>query len=290
MKKLTLLVPAYNGLIWLEKNSEFWTNVSKYAHVILVEDSKEEQMKNFCILNNIEYFSKPNGNWGSVINFAVKNKIIQTEWMAILDVDDTIKIEELKKLMDFLDDDYEVIFTDSDYMDFPTNSLTKRHSDKWVHSTWMKTEYFYLIDSLPENVFYTDRFFMAFAENAKKFKIVSSLSPYNYFVNIPGQSIEQKNIDMLLSKMPSYRVLEEQFRFWVDKNNLQCTQKEINSAEFVIANIIRSIYDMSHSKKELKKLEEVYSQHYHNKHIPISHKLLWSKIYRFFTLKWVQTR
>lgn len=289
MKKLTFLVPAYNALFWLEKNEKFWKSLSEFAEIVLVEDSCEEQMKGFCSKLNIRYFSKRNGNWGSVINFAIEQKLINTEWIAILDADDTVKIGELKKLLKHLENT-DVVFTKSDFIDYKTKKVIKRTSEKWIHSTWMKTSFFYSIPNLPEDVFFMDQFVMAYVLNSKNQKSVNDLQPYNYFVNIPGQSVDVSTFDILISKMQSYLVMQNEFPKWIETNEIYVSKKEVTANSFVIAGKIRYIYDNTSSRSELRKLRNLYSDLYKGKSVPFRKKIFWSMLYRFFVFKWLKLK
>lgn len=40
--------------------------------------------------SNIKLFSKPNGNWGSVINYVKENRLIKNEYVLVLDSDDLL--------------------------------------------------------------------------------------------------------------------------------------------------------------------------------------------------------
>lgn len=284
LKKISLLVPAYNGLIWLEKNKDFWVEATNVAEVIVVEDSPSRQMENFCLNNNIVYFSKENGNWGSVINFAIKKRIINTEWMAVVDVDDTIKIDELNKLLQILDDKYDVCFTKSDDVDFLSGEKICEHNEKkWVHSCWLKTECFYRMPYIPEGVFYTDQFFNAFVCNIVNKIEAMHLSPYNYFKNIPGQSVSIKNSIELQTKIQSLKTLENNFIPWIVKNEISVSKKIRKSNRNSLVRAIRQIYDVTESKSELLKLRKIYRENC--KKVNLFEKLFWSDLFRFFTFK-----
>lgn len=285
MKKLSFLVPAYNGLSWLQKNVKFWSEVTKYVDVILVEDSSEKQMEQFCKKHNITYYSKPNGNWGSVINFAIKNRLIKTEWMAIVDVDDTVKISQLATLIESLDSRYDVIYTHSDNIDFATSKSLYITTNKWVHSSWIKTSLFNSVDKLPENVFYMDSFFMAFIKNSKNFKTIDSLIPYNYFINIPNQSINISTVSMLKQKMSSLLAIENEFENYVLKNNLSITRDFLDDQKHAVSMSVRNLYEKSSLKSDLVDLKNIYKENYRNKRVSLKKRLFWAILYRIFTFK-----
>lgn len=292
-KEMTLIVPAYNGLKWLEQNRDFWNEITKYANVILIEDSTKQEMKEFCQSCNITYFSKENGNWGSVLNFVKNNKIVKTEWMSILDVDDIIDFEEFGKLLIYLKkhNESDVIFTSTTSIDYISRTKELSH-DRWIHSSWFKTQLLYNITDLPENVFYSDNFILARLESANYLQNLD-ISPYVYFKNIPGQSTDINSLEKLLAKVESIRKLSR-IELWLQQNAISSTPKKVYFCRYFILKNIRCIYDSSTSKSEIKGLKALYKKEVkflrEFTRIPISRKLIWSRIYRFVTFKWMRTK
>lgn len=292
-KKMTFLIPAYKGLKWLELNANFWKKITEFVHVILVEDSTENQMKSFCLSNNITYFSKENGNWGSVLNFVKNNNLISTEWMAIVDVDDMVDLDELEKLLSFLEKKHEsdVVFTGTKVIDFVSKKeVISFH--KWIHSAWFKTRLLYEVSDLPENVFYSDNFIVAKFHNSN-FVQNKNISPYMYFNNIPGQSTDVNNVDKLVDKLKSMRELAK-IESWLEQNNIFWDNHSISFCKYFILTNIRNLLDRSASRAEIKKLKELYKQELiflkTFTKIPISKRLIWSFFYRIWTFKWIKVK
>ena len=55
-----------------------WKTLSSLVELIIVEDKKTEDAKKIAKEIGARYYSKKNGNWGSVVNFAVSKKLIKT--------------------------------------------------------------------------------------------------------------------------------------------------------------------------------------------------------------------
>lgn len=199
MNKMTFIVPTFRAEKWIEKHKTFWKEVSKMVEVIVVEDSEEKLAKPICDELGIKYFSKPNGNWGSVINFAKQNKIIKTKYFAIVDADDVIELNELQKLLNSLDNkDFYItnVFKHSlksnERKLINKSNFGKDRTVPFVHSIWIKTDMLYELPDLPNNTFYSDDLFVTFLQSKKdvSFEYVNC-TPYVHYIDLPGQSISQ---------------------------------------------------------------------------------------------------
>lgn len=91
MKKLTIIIPVYNGEEYIEKalNSiliQKDVSFSFYEVLVINDGSTDktlEKANNFIEINkltNFKVFTKNNGHWGSVINYIKKNKLISSEY------------------------------------------------------------------------------------------------------------------------------------------------------------------------------------------------------------------
>lgn len=201
---LSIIIPAYKALNFLEENIVFWEKITEVIgkeNIYLIEDSEEKQMENFAQKFNWNYHSKMNGNWGSVINYS-KSLDIKTKYSCIVDADDELQIDELKKLLSHMETSNADIlwtgFTKTDYVDHNnSNNIKKRF---WVHSIWFRSSLLKEIPCLPEHFFYTDQHFMMSLENKSNEIEYLEVFPYIHYVNVPGQSTQkvafnQKNFD-----------------------------------------------------------------------------------------------
>lgn len=201
--KLTFIVPIYNAEKWLETNFNFWVEVKEFAHLLFIEDSLDEKAKDIANKIGAEYYSKKNGNWGSVINFVKEKKLVETDYFAIVDADDTVNIAEFKKLLESMNNDhfskdfYITNVIKKSYVDGKETILDKSRFGKngtvpFIHSIWLKTKLLYDLPLLPENTFYSDNLVITFAQTKEnlKFKFVDC-APYVHLIDLPGQSISQ---------------------------------------------------------------------------------------------------
>ncbi|MBR3347809.1 MAG: glycosyltransferase family 2 protein, partial [Mycoplasmataceae bacterium] len=95
---LTIIIPCYNveKFILNALNSIINQNQNFLNYEVLIVDdgSKDrsfELTKHFIEKNNVKNFKlieKTNGNWGSVINYAKNNNLINGKYVTILDADD----------------------------------------------------------------------------------------------------------------------------------------------------------------------------------------------------------
>lgn len=194
MKTLSLLMPTYNATEHLERNFEMWKQLSQVVELIFVEDTKEEKSREIIKKIGGRYYSKSNGNWGSVVNFAKKNRLIETEYMAVIDPDDCINIEELNKLLPLLKgaDIYVANQLTTHFIDKWTIIRKSKHNNIFIHYSWFKSNVFYQIDDLPEGVSYTDTLIMQNLLGYSKSIEFVDLIPYIYYVGFPNQSMAIK--------------------------------------------------------------------------------------------------
>ncbi|WP_027334316.1 glycosyltransferase family 2 protein [Mycoplasma elephantis] len=176
-KICTIIIPAYNMENYLIRTIESITknkNWQKYLEVKIIDDGSTDSTfqisKKFSDkYDNIETIRKENGNWGSVINYAKNNKIVNTKYTLILDADDKISSNFLKYLLKW---DKKINF---DLAIFKTKIIYFRKLSIILNpkifingknysffpsiipcSTIFKTSLFYKIDDLIENVSYQD--------------------------------------------------------------------------------------------------------------------------------------
>lgn len=213
--KLSFLIPTYNANEHLEKNFKMWKELSSVVELIFVEDNIKADSKELVEKIGGRYYSKPNGNWGSVINYARKNELISTEYMAVVDPDDLIDIKELKELIGKL--------READI--FVTNQITRHVTEGWtkldkvrnnifVHYSWFKTKIFYEIDDLPEGIPYTDTLIMQNILGYSNSIEFIDLAPYIYNVGFPNQSmaIKWERLKSLEGKLKEFKTYSDKVR------------------------------------------------------------------------------
>ncbi len=99
MKTFTIITPVYNSQSYIEKcllsviNQKY--NLNLVQHILINDgstDKSEEIIKKYQNkYPHIKYFKKQNGNWGSVINYVLNNKLINNQYVIICDSDDVIR-------------------------------------------------------------------------------------------------------------------------------------------------------------------------------------------------------
>lgn len=94
----TILIPAYNSANWISKAIDS-VLINQYDpnlfEIVVVNDGSKDNTADIVMqyckrYNNIKLFSKPNGNWGSVINYAKENHLIKNDYVFVLDSDDVM--------------------------------------------------------------------------------------------------------------------------------------------------------------------------------------------------------
>lgn len=98
MKTFTVITPVYNGEQYIAKCIQAVAScnydLSKVEHII-VDDGSTDNTKKICEhfaqkYDHIKFFSKTNGNWGSVINYVKHNKLVHNDYVVVCDADDII--------------------------------------------------------------------------------------------------------------------------------------------------------------------------------------------------------
>lgn len=291
-KKLTFVLPCYNADEHLKRNIAMWKQVAKEVELIFVEDDTTTIIQNTVRTIGGQYFNKPNGNWGSVVNFARANNLVKTEYVAIVDPDDEINLEDLKTLIEHLESGKDLYLTGFTYKNFQTEKMKKKRLglDKWtfVHQIWFKTEILKTLPELPEKASFMDNIVVKHVlEQSATFEKVN-VFPYIYLHNFPGQSTAGglKNIDKRLeaSKMLSpfsngakvlNHKLESRYRTAVD------------TVCFHDLSIIRNSFDNESNKSNRKQIAKMYCEHraLMSRKVPIRFWLIWSRLFVMLTLK-----
>ncbi len=104
--KFTIIIPAYNSSSFIHiPLDSLEAQTFKDFEVLIVNDGSTDDLKtavNPYLVRNPKWklVNKKNGNWGSVMNFVKKQKLVSTEYVTILDSDDFFAknmIEEASK-------------------------------------------------------------------------------------------------------------------------------------------------------------------------------------------------
>lgn len=291
-KKLTFVLPCYNAEDHLRRNLEMWKQVSKEVELIFVEDDTTTLIKDLVKTIGGQYFNKPNGNWGSVVNFARANNLVKSEYVAVVDPDDEINVEDLKTLIDLLDSGKDLYLTGFTYKNFQTKKTKKKKLglDKWtfVHQIWFKTEIFYTLPDLPEKVSFMDNIVVKhILEQSTTFEEVR-VFPYIYLHNFPGQSTAGglKNIEKRLEASKMLSSFSNNLN--VLNHKLESRYKTVvDTIRFHDLSIIRNSFDNEKDKNNRKQLIKTYKEHKSglSKKIPIRFWMIWSKLFVILTFK-----
>lgn len=183
--RLTVVVPTYNAAKFIEKFYKSviqQCNFSSSVKVLFVDDGSTDdtavKIQNFVkrYPNNIFYYRKSNGNWGSVINFVRENKLITTEYVTICDADDWYCKKGFKKIWKYLNGKNELVianfFKKRKFICIPIlvyQTLRTNIFDHFLKQTpyyiplgkFIRTDVFYKLSPLRENMFYQDSVLIA---------------------------------------------------------------------------------------------------------------------------------
>lgn len=291
--KISILVPAYKGLRFLERNRNFWTELTQLlggGNIHLIEDDLSGEMQSFSENMRWQYYKKENGNWGSVINYAVSKITFPTEYVFILDVDDTMEIEELKKLLAFMQmDKSEVIQTKTQWQKWGDQKPFKITNIFWVHSIFIKSEVFKKIPHLPEKVYFMDNYLIAAVDRFCKSIREVNLAPYIYYTDVEGQSVSKKFSHL---QADSHMELLIGFPQWEKANNFHEGPKyrahAVSSLPGSAFFGIRNFYDNAQNRSERKEIVNFWKRMKKERKPSLKESLFWSRLYVFFTFKFLK--
>ncbi len=229
MKSFSIITPVYNGQEYIANCINAIANanydLSKIEHIV-VDDGSTDSTKEICErlakkYPHVKFYSKENGNWGSVINFVKNKHLVHNDYVVLCDADDILLpncFETVNRKNNGCD-----LFVSSFYRwngkkrkikIFPYFFLFKRNLYKkyeWHYHTslivpqsgWMKKDIFYKIEDLKEGVAYQDTvlFTQAFL-HAKHIRYTTKGTSLYWCVR-PGNSMSESKAEQGLAKLVS---------------------------------------------------------------------------------------
>ena len=233
-KKLTIIIPTYNVEQYIEKALDSIYNqqsikLEQDIQVLIIDDGSNDNtaliIQNWLSSKNVQsfqYIKKSNGNWGSVINYVKNNKLIEGEYVSILDADDfynTNCFQEVFKISSL--NQYDLIISNFKRINEngktkPTKVIYSSRSKEIIKNKsftpwsipmckFFKSDLFYQSDNLTEYVSYQDQilFFSLLIKASKIYFIKKDLG--FYFVSRPNSSSvvdwNKKRIEVWMENM-----------------------------------------------------------------------------------------
>ncbi len=97
MKSFSVIIPTYNSEKWIKSCVDSLLNqnydLSK-IQILVVDDGSTDNiaqiMQQYKDIKQVEYIKKPNGQWGSVINYVKHHHLAKHDFISILDADDML--------------------------------------------------------------------------------------------------------------------------------------------------------------------------------------------------------
>ncbi|WP_084266140.1 glycosyltransferase family 2 protein [[Mycoplasma] testudinis] len=176
--KFSIIIPTYNCAEYLPVaiNSLLNQDYGYQDLEIVVVDDGSTDNTSFVVQtylekypNNIFYYKKTNGNWGSVINYVKANKLVHGKLITVLDSDDFFSPNAFGKVSVHLNEDMVVCsfycLTGEDKIVLDpffgrSRLITKKQKLRTPHSQPLAKFYsnnlFYSLNNLTENVWYQD--------------------------------------------------------------------------------------------------------------------------------------
>lgn len=205
-KSFSIIVPFFNSESYVEKNIASVANQTydkDLIQLIVVDDgSKNDAQKLIEQLSEkyqikIDFFRKKNGNWGSVINYVLENKIAKNDYVMVLDSDDCLKTNCFAYVNKNIKDAeiYAISFKrwngqnkqycwTCPFWQISSNVDNKRKKTPYCGPLhyFYKNELFYKLKPLKENVFYQDSVLNAQLVNkANKIRFTKKVLALYYF-------------------------------------------------------------------------------------------------------------
>ncbi|MGL5591041.1 MAG: glycosyltransferase family 2 protein [Metamycoplasmataceae bacterium] len=259
-KSFTVIIPSYNSSKTILSTIDSIASLDydkTLIQILVIDDGSTDNIKplienNFKGILNIEYHMKTNGQWGSVINYVIKNKLARNDIISILDSDDFYTKNCFKLINEKIQNNDLFIGSFRKWdgskkrlKQYPYYLLFKR---KLTNKNQMNTPYCLpLIYFVKNQVFYKTKFLTEgipcqdadYASQLVKNSQSLIFSPKTiglYYYNREGNSISQswdqrrmmndyiackKAIENNAQEIVSYRLNQKQFRRELDKSELK---------------------------------------------------------------------
>lgn len=228
MVSFSIITPVYNGEKYIAKCVESIAkttyDLSKVEHII-VDDGSTDKTKEICtelckLYKHVKFYTKSNGNWGSVINFVKSNKIVNNDYCIVCDADDFLSIDALSVINNKIGQNdifswsyhywngHKKGVRISPYMFLFKKEFTKIRDEDYFLSRYFipcclcfKKEIFYKIGDLAENVMYQDTIlFLELQKFATKIGFTPKALSFYYFNNV-GNTMSQRKTDFGINSM-----------------------------------------------------------------------------------------
>ncbi|WP_161565545.1 glycosyltransferase family 2 protein [Mycoplasma sp. ATU-Cv-703] len=223
----TVIVPAYNAVPFISKTlRSLEQQTYQNFEVLIIDDGSTDGLKTAVepFLDkhaNWRYFRKPNGNWGSVINYVLQKKLVKNQYVTILDSDDwfvpralelvnqqlvrdptiDVLITKLIRLMNGKQRALPVILFKSKYI----SAAQARSPLSTPHGKFYRRELFYQLPKLREKVSYQDTILFNYLISKAKRIYYLGEPLVVWWVDRPGNSTQakwdQKRVDLWLDNI-----------------------------------------------------------------------------------------
>lgn len=136
----SVIIPFYDTIDYVRETIESIASQQNFnldnIEVIIINDGSKHNL-NFLyeyrkVIKNLAIYSKPNGNWGSVINYVKNNHLANGKYLTILDSDDKFTNDSLSTVEKFIANEPDII-TANFY-----RWLSNKNKKKAIHVHWLK--------------------------------------------------------------------------------------------------------------------------------------------------------
>ena len=127
MKLVSIIIPTFNGLPWLEEAINSIINQTyDYYEIIIIDDGSNDDTRSF-VKNNyyekVKYFYQNNEGLSSARNFGLK--VAKGDYIQFLDSDDILLPEKISNHVKFLDENIDIDIVYSHCLLFEQNKLNQ---------------------------------------------------------------------------------------------------------------------------------------------------------------------
>ncbi|MGL5732938.1 MAG: glycosyltransferase family 2 protein [Metamycoplasmataceae bacterium] len=259
-KSFTVIIPSYNSSKTILHTLDSISSLDydkNLIQILVIDDGStenvqpliEERFKDYL---DIEYHMKSNGQWGSVINYVIKNKLAKNDIISILDSDDFYTKDSFKLINKKIKDNDLFVGsfrkwngTKKGMKIYPYCLLFKRKlTNKLQMNTphclpliyFVKREVFYKTKPITEGIAFQDVDYISQLVKNSKALIFSPKTTGLYYYNREGNSISQswdqermkkdyiaceKAIGNDAQEIASFHLIQKQFRRELDKTELK---------------------------------------------------------------------